>query len=264
MRSSSRRAAALPQALALALERGRLPHAVLLTGPPKAALLAGRQVAKALLCAQPDGALPCGHCRACTSFEAGANPDFMPVRGERSVKVDQVRALREAVRLKPLGPRSAALIEGADTMTPGAQNALLTLLEEPPPHLTLLLQAERPALLLPTLRSRLTRYALEGAEEPPGQAQTAADLLARLQAGDLYGLLALQPHLSANRASFQSDCDALCALCRDLLAEGAGRTARLATALPKIALRYRAAAEGNAHLPLLCTAMLIDCWEARH
>ena len=265
----------LPAALHQTLAAGRLPHAVLLVGSkPAEARAVALAVAKGLLCPVAMQAAPCGVCRSCTSFEANANPDLTVVTPDgTSVKVDQIRALRDKALLSPVGGAGRAiLIESADLMTVQAQNALLKLLEEPPPALTFLLTVTQKDALLPTILSRVTVYLLEGAEKDPSQALAQA-LLERLLEHDYYGLLALQPALCAKRETFLEHCDALCLTCHRLLCEKAGATpgalavrtpAALAAALPNIALTYRERAQKTASLPLLSAAMLIECWEVLH
>ena len=151
----------LPEALGRLLEAGRLPHAVLLQGAqPQALHDTALFIAKRLLCANPQGASPCGVCRVCTSFDAGSNPDLSVTSPDGAfVKVDQIRALRDAAMLSSLGRLGRVfVIESADLMTVQAQNALLKLLEEPPPGVTLLLTAAQPGALLPTVLSRVSLF----------------------------------------------------------------------------------------------------------
>ena len=265
----------LPAALREALFARRLPHAVLLTGArPAAARAAALAVAKRLLCPNPKGESPCGVCRSCTSFDASSNPDLVTVAPDgASVKVDQIRALRDKALLSPMGGAGRVmLIESADLMTVQAQNALLKLLEEPPPELTFLLTAAQRDALLPTILSRVTVYSLEDAAKGPSEA-LAKELLERLCEHDYYGLLALQPALCAKREAFLEHCDALCLVCHRLLCEKTGKhpsalaartPAALAAALPPLALRYKERAQKTGSLPLLSAAMLIECWEVLH
>ncbi|MBQ6001087.1 MAG: hypothetical protein IJL15_06140 [Clostridia bacterium] len=262
----------LPAALEQALSQNSLSHALLLTGDHERQLKdAAFLLAKRLLCPTPKGAYPCGTCRSCRSFDASSNPDLLLIEPDRtSIKIDQIRTLREEALLSPMGSvRRAALISQADLMTVQAQNALLKLLEEPPSHLTLILTTSRRSLLLETILSRVAVYALNCKEDSPSLT-LAEILLTRLLERDRYGLLALQPELAAKRETFAECCDALCLLCRNLLREKALKTpsplaAKASTAalvsLPKLALSYRVHAEGAASLPLLATSMLIECWE---
>lgn len=265
----------LPDALARSLAAGRLPHAVLLQGAqPQALHDAALFIAKRLLCANPQGASPCGVCRSCTSLDAGSNPDVaVTVPDGAFVKVEQIRALRDAAMLSSLGQSGRVfVIEGADLMTVQAQNALLKLLEEPPPGVTFLLTAAQPGVLLPTVLSRVALFRL-GEQGPAPQQELAQALVEKLCEHDYYGLLKLQPALCARREDFAAHCDALCLVCHRLLCEKAGPSpsplaarmpAALAAALPPIALACRDRAQKNASLPLLGAAMLIECWEVLH
>ena len=265
----------LPAALQEALAAGRLPHAVLLAGTQPSALhAAALAVARRLLCAHPKGAASCGVCRSCTSFDAGSNPDLVTVTADgASIKVEQIRALKDKALLSPMGGAGRAmLIERAELMTVQAQNALLKLLEEPPPELTFLLTTMQKDALLATISSRVTVYLLEDTAKGPSEA-LARTLLECLCEHDYYALLALHPALCTGRETFLEHCDALCLICHRLLCEKAGsagsalaaRTpAVLAASLPAIALRYKERARKTASLPLLGAAMLIECWEVLH
>lgn len=143
-----------------ALRSERLGHALLLAGEPglgKREL--ARVMARRLLCLAPaaDGHA-CGRCRSCTWLGAGTHPDFREVQPEEdsdTIKVHQIRDLIERVQLT--GQVSAvrvAIIAPADAMTNQAQNALLKTLEEPPAGVHLILVADEPEQLLPTVRSR--------------------------------------------------------------------------------------------------------------
>jgi len=87
-----------------------------------------------------------------------SHPDFLtfPPDGPlRQITIPQMRMLKERAQLKPLkGPWRVFLIDGIDRANPQAANSLLKTLEEPPPHLILILTARNPYDLLPTIRSR--------------------------------------------------------------------------------------------------------------
>lgn len=81
--------------------------------------------------------------------------------GKRTIAVDQVREITAGLTLKPLlAGLKVVVVELAETMTPGASNALLKSLEEPTPNTYLFLLAERPGRLLPTIRSRCQQLTL--------------------------------------------------------------------------------------------------------
>jgi DNA polymerase-3 subunit delta' len=99
---------------------------------------------------------PCAHC---TLIAADAFPDLIrivPPEG-KSIGIDQVRDLQQTLGLSPYSAKAAriVIIASADALTHEAQNALLKLLEEPPPATSFILTAERSESLLPTVRSRL-------------------------------------------------------------------------------------------------------------
>lgn len=147
-----------------ALRAGRLPHALLFAGPDgvgkRAAAL---ELAKAVNCAGPGGGPAaeapddaCDACRPCRMADRGAHPDILVIAPEgRSLKIDQVRELERHATLTPYaGRRRVALVDGAEAMTPQAQNAFLKTLEEPPGGAVLILISAAPTALLPTIRSR--------------------------------------------------------------------------------------------------------------
>jgi len=159
-----------PAALA-AVERmldGGVPQALLLTGPAaigKTTL--ALDLAAGLLCAAEAGVVrPCRACRACRLVAGGTHQDLhrlAPEGAGRQVRIGDpidpdpgtIRHLiREMARLPVEGRHRVAVIEGAHRMNEDAQNALLKTLEEPPAGATLILCADEPERLLPTVRSR--------------------------------------------------------------------------------------------------------------
>jgi hypothetical protein len=101
---------------------------------------------------------PCQMCRHCQKAARGVHPDIAVIDrppDKKEIVVDQIRALREdAVILPNEAEKKVYILRNADSMNPAAQNALLKLLEEPPPRVTIILEAETPSALLATVRSR--------------------------------------------------------------------------------------------------------------
>ncbi|MEM1024131.1 MAG: DNA polymerase III subunit delta' [Myxococcota bacterium] len=140
------------------LRTGRLAHALLFVGDEGSGTReAAQRLAQICLChapPRPDAA--CETCPACRKFEAGTHADltFLAPEG-RTLKVGEIREVERVLRLRPLeGRAKVVVIDRADRMTIEAQNALLKTLEEPPGESKLILLAERPRMLLPTVRSR--------------------------------------------------------------------------------------------------------------
>ena len=144
------------------------PQALLLVGPASVGKTTlALDLAAGLLCHAEDPATrPCGTCRSCRLVDAGEHQDLHRLAPEgpgRQVRIGDpddpepgtVRHLvRELARLPIEGTRRVAIVEGAHRLNEDAQNALLKTLEEPPPGATLILCADEPERLLPTVRSR--------------------------------------------------------------------------------------------------------------
>lgn len=161
-------------ALASLLQRhreGRLPHALLLAGPPGI----GRRrfaeaLAAALLCLDPaaDGTA-CGACSACQLRAAGTHPDRLHLAPEDSsvIRIDQIRELIGKLALsRHHAAWRVVILEPAEALNIAAANALLKTLEEPPPQTLMILLATRLAHLPATIRSRcqLLRMPLPSAD----------------------------------------------------------------------------------------------------
>ena len=140
--------------------RGEARHAYLFSGPPGLGrrTLALR-LAQALNCPKPLApGIPCGLCRDCKQIETMQHPDMNVVQAETeggTLKVDQVREVQRSLSLKPYQSRyRVALFLRFQEANDNAANALLKTLEEAPAHAILLLTADSPEQLLPTINSR--------------------------------------------------------------------------------------------------------------
>ncbi|MBN1515644.1 hypothetical protein JXA32_03640 [Candidatus Sumerlaeota bacterium] len=143
------------------IEQRRLPHSLLFHGP---AQIGKRSLAYALIrrmeCLKGDAAPGCD-CRACVKLQRGSWFDLIEVRpgetGQQVVKVlDMREAMESAVQLPIEGRHRFLLVHGAERMQKESANAFLKTLEEPPPHLHIILLTSRLYSLLPTIRSRCT------------------------------------------------------------------------------------------------------------
>lgn len=144
--------------------QGRLPHALLLTGPDGVGK--GRLadlLAQALLCPTPTPAgLGCGRCSACRPYLAGVHPDFTllaPDEPGKPIRVDAIRAFCATLQLtSQFAHGKVGLLRPAEAMNPAAANSLLKTLEEPPEGTFILLVSAQPAHLPMTVRSRCQRW----------------------------------------------------------------------------------------------------------
>lgn len=139
---------------------GRLPHALILSGPAGSGRhTAAREIAQAWVCSQPEKA-PCGVCANCRKVAQGIHPDVVGVERflegsdtGKELRVYAVRALREDAQIRP--NEAACKVYLIDRpMNVQAQNAMLKLLEEGPIYARFLFLTENPATLLETVRSR--------------------------------------------------------------------------------------------------------------
>ncbi|HUO38254.1 MAG TPA: DNA polymerase III subunit delta', partial [Mycobacterium sp.] len=143
---------------------GPMTHAWLITGPPGS----GRSVAAlcfaAALQCTAQGTPGCGECRACATTMAGTHADVRRIIPEGlSIGVDEMRAIVQIASRRPsTGRWQIVVIEDADRLTEGAANALLKIVEEPPPSTLFLLCAPSvdPEDIAVTLRSRCRHVAL--------------------------------------------------------------------------------------------------------
>jgi DNA polymerase III subunit delta' len=143
---------------------GSMTHAWLITGPPGSGRsIAALCFAAALQCTS-SGDPGCGECRACVTTMAGTHADVRRVIPEGlSIGVDEMRGIVQIASRRPsTGRWQIVLIEDADRLTEGAANALLKIVEEPPPSTVFLLCAPSvdPEDIAITLRSRCRHVAL--------------------------------------------------------------------------------------------------------
>lgn len=120
-------------------------------------LLFAKEFAKMILCL--NGTKPCNKCESCIKFKMFNNPDFAIINPDgNSIKIEQIRELREKVYEKPIiSNRKVYIINNSNLMTKEAQNSLLKTLEEPPEYITMILVASNEDEFLPTIKSRCMR-----------------------------------------------------------------------------------------------------------
>ncbi len=153
------------------LDADTLGHAYLLCGRAGVGKFAfAHGIASLILCEQRAGGAACGECRGCTLTASGNHPDLRVLQREEersAIVIDQVRELIEFYSLKPhYRTHKVAIVDPAEAMNASAANALLKLLEEPPPGALLLLVSHRPGQLVATIRSRCQKLTLEAPPWP--------------------------------------------------------------------------------------------------
>ncbi len=145
-----------------ALKNDRVNHAYLFSGPRGCGkTTSARILARALNCAQAPIADPCGKCDSCRELarDGGGSIDVIEIDAASHGGVDDARDLREKAFFSPVRDRfKIYIIDEAHMVSSQGFNALLKLVEEPPPHLRFIFATTEPEKVLPTIRSRTHHY----------------------------------------------------------------------------------------------------------
>ena len=203
------------------IQKGKIPHALLFTGIEGVGKREAANVfAMACNClaatfpnqtfsdqgidhereARPPS--PCGACKSCRKIISGNHPDVISIQPEKAhIRIGQIRDLCHMLAMKPYEARyRVVIISDAHTLNPGAGNALLKVLEEPPDRTVLVLTAYHLHDLLPTIASRCQHIRFNPISHDAltnvlvtkeGISAREADLLATLAKGSLTGALSL-------------------------------------------------------------------------
>lgn len=145
-----------------AITSGRIHHAFLFIGSRGIGkTTSARILAKALNCLKTEGPTPepCGECANCTSISSGTNIDVIEIDAASNNGVDNIRDLRENVRMVPTSGRyKVYIIDEVHMLSTSAFNALLKTLEEPPPHAVFILATTEAHKIPATIISRCQRH----------------------------------------------------------------------------------------------------------
>ena len=148
-------------ALGAALKSGRLHHAFLFSGPRGCGKTSSARIlAASLNCVTGPTPTPCGVCEHCVAIRAGSSMDVIEIDAASHRGIDDAREIRERAIFMPASARfKVYIIDEAHQITSDAFNALLKLVEEPPPHLKFVFATTEPEKVLQTIRSRTHHYA---------------------------------------------------------------------------------------------------------
>ena len=148
--------------LSNALESGRTHHAYLFSGPRGCGKTSSARImARSLNCAKGPTPNPCGECQSCNDLVANGpgSLDVIELDAATHGLVDDARDLRDKAFFAPVQSKyKIYIIDEAHQLGPGAANALLKVVEEPPPHVIFIFATTEPEKLISTIRSRTHHY----------------------------------------------------------------------------------------------------------
>ena len=196
---------------------GRLSHAYLFTGTRGTGkTTCAKILARAVNCRNSQDGNPCNQCPACLGIENGSILDVLELDAASNNGVDQVRALRdEAVYTPAAVSKRVYIVDEVHMLSVAAFNALLKILEEPPPHLLFILATTELHKVPATIKSRCQQFAfkrilpmqitrrLEYVAQQEGIPLTreGAALLARLADGGMRDALSLLDQCAGGKAA---------------------------------------------------------------
>jgi DNA polymerase-3 subunit gamma/tau len=152
---------AVVRTLTTAIETGRLAHAYLFSGPRGSGKTSAAKIlARCIECEHGPTPMPDNTCANCVAILEGTAFDVVEIDAASNRGIDEIRALRDAVKFPPSVMRSKVyIIDEAHMLTKEGANAFLKTLEEPPPHVVFILATTAPEALPATILSRCQRYA---------------------------------------------------------------------------------------------------------
>jgi DNA polymerase-3 subunit gamma/tau len=154
---------AVVRTLKNAITSGQVRQAYLFAGPRGTGKTSmARILAKSLNCVLGPTAEPDGTCSVCLGIAAGTSLDVIEMDAASQRGIDDIREIRDRVVLQPVeGRYKIYILDEAHQLTDAAWNALLKLIEEPPPHLVFVFCTTDLSKVLPTVRSRCQTFVFQ-------------------------------------------------------------------------------------------------------
>jgi DNA polymerase-3 subunit gamma/tau len=152
---------AVVRTLSTAIDGGKLAHAYLFSGPRGSGKTSAAKImARCIDCVHGPTSTPDNTCENCLAMIAGTAMDVLEIDAASNRGIDEIRALRDAVKFAPAAMRMKVyIIDEAHMLTKEGANAFLKTLEEPPAHVVFILATTEPEKLPVTILSRCQRYA---------------------------------------------------------------------------------------------------------
>ncbi len=152
---------AVVRTLTSAISSGKLAHAYLFSGPRGSGKTSAAKIlARCIDCVNGPTPTPDNTCENCVAMLSGTALDVLEIDAASNRGIDEIRALRDAVKFAPSSMRMKVyIIDEAHMLTKEGANAFLKTLEEPPPHAVFILATTEPEKLPLTILSRCQRYA---------------------------------------------------------------------------------------------------------
>lgn len=145
---------------------GKLSHAYLFAGPKGSGKTSTARILAKMVNCEAEKDIPCNKCSSCISITDGSNLDLIEIDAASNRGIDDIRELREKIKLSPTSSKKKVyIIDEVHMLTTEAFNALLKTLEEPPEHVLFILATTDAQKIPQTILSRVTRLNFHQATE---------------------------------------------------------------------------------------------------